>query len=198
MIDLIGWGGAPASGKTRLMRALLERRGLTRPRPFEFSLVKGQAYPEQKVLVWGLYPPGETFGGTDRLSMAVMPIAQMALAQLASHPAWEGWRLLLEGDRLFSEKFLTSALNLLGKRAHFFILTASAGARSQRAGQRGSSQNAQWVRGRVTKVERLVRLFRLESFAHETPADTERLVGYIGRLLGDNQEASHATVAVEA
>ena len=58
-------GGVPCSGKSTLMRRLIER--LDEPKLIEpMKLFKCQEHGD--ILVFGQYHEGETFGGTDKLS----------------------------------------------------------------------------------------------------------------------------------
>lgn len=87
------------------------------------------------------------FPGTDRLSMSVLP---RALDLVTSCPAPV---VVAEGDRLATRKFLDP----FAEACERFILVeiASIDAAARRAA-RGSAQSDAWVKGRVTKVRRLV------------------------------------------
>lgn len=81
--------------------------------------------------------------------MAVQPVA---IDWLASAPAP---LVLGEGDRLATDGFL-SALNTHCERWSLLWLDADPEIAEARRAARGSNQSAAWLRGRATKVARLV------------------------------------------
>ena len=68
MIIMIG--GAPCTGKSTLMRSILEELSES------VKIEPMKLFPCQKhgdILVIGYYPEGETFGGTDKISHGAIP-----------------------------------------------------------------------------------------------------------------------------
>ena len=96
---LVGVIGEPATGKTALMRAILERLG-DDYEGFKFGLLRGRKYVGE-LYVLGIYRAGELFAGTDRLSMAVQPFAIKFLKVIPATAT-----VVFEGDRLTREGFL--------------------------------------------------------------------------------------------
>lgn len=150
-IKTVGIGGEPATGKTSLMVQILSTLGASRTLSYK-KLVKGHFYDDAKVVVIGVYD-GSLFAGTDRLSMAVLPEAIAFLNQLASRPAYDGWTVLFEGDRLFNAK-LFDAAQKLGELT-LFLLSASDEELEKRHGDRKDNQNPTWLAGRRTKYKNL-------------------------------------------
>lgn len=103
MHRIVAIGGEPATGKTTLMRKLLEdlklsmevkQSGLLR---YHEGVVEGQV-----VYVLGIYSdPDKIFAGGDLLSMAVQPAAKDFLGFLEGDSV-----IIFEGDRLFNQSFL--------------------------------------------------------------------------------------------
>jgi P-loop Nucleotide Kinase3 len=138
--------GAPGVGKTTLMRHLQS--------PYLVGEAT-RAWPRSLLWLTPLYAdsylagveigrPRDRFGGTDALSMGVMP---QALAWLELPLP----RLVLgEGSRLGTAAFLAE----LGKRADLTAvhLTASPEALAARRTGRGSDQSASWMRGAATRA----------------------------------------------
>jgi hypothetical protein len=133
--------GYPGAGKTTLMEAALEGvPWAAREKPFAHRIYPGGIQ---------LGAAKERFGGTDTLSMAVMPEA-CAFLSSTTYKAMVG-----EGDRLSSDRFFEEALQWGWEIAIVYLALPEATA-SRRREHRGSNQNAQWVRGRETKVLALV------------------------------------------
>jgi GTPase SAR1 family protein len=133
--------GEPGVGKSTLTKHL------TRGLPYEdtdspFAMRRYDC----GVLELGAHRPG--YPGTDTLAMNAQPKVATFI---------EGYRpefLLAEGDRLANEKFFTS-LAALGYNLSVVGLVGSDVAARQRA-VRKSNQNATWLKGRQTKVNRLL------------------------------------------
>jgi len=146
----LGIGGAPATGKTSLMRELLSAI----PgdwRPFKYKTVKGRLYTAAKIAVIGIYDKS-LFSGTDRLSMAVAPDFKNWVGEIQkNHP---GMKIVFEGDRLFS-KTIIEALKPLSSDYKFIILDADEETRKVRKADRGDTQNETFIKGRITKNNRI-------------------------------------------
>lgn len=181
-MNVLGIGGPPGVGKSACMRevlALLREQG-----GFEREDVKGTIQEDVKgtiqvegrnvtvnavelrargvtVIVLGRYDEGDTFPGTDRLSMAVQPAAEDLIARLAGHTARQGTseqtHVVFEGDRLFSRSFLLSCAATPGVSVHAVVLSTTAEQLAERRKGRGSNQAASWLKGRTSKVEGIVR-----------------------------------------
>ena len=86
------------------------------------------------------------FSGTDALPMGIQPRATEWIAQRPYRS------ILAEGDRLANDGFF-AAVEAAGYKLTVVYLAGSVAA--ERRIQRGSRQNPAWVRGRITKTERL-------------------------------------------
>lgn len=154
--------GEPATGKTTLMRRILPHLGP--PQDFAYGKAKGTFHPERKVWVLGLYPPGETFGGTDRLAMTVINDAKEWLLSVPKLHC-----VLLEGDRLANGSFLNFAKE--AGALELFLLIAREDALRQRHEARGDTQAASWLAGRRTKLLGLKKQFPFRELENETEPD---------------------------
>jgi ABC-type dipeptide/oligopeptide/nickel transport system ATPase component len=155
--------GEPASGKSTLAREILRVLG---PPTMDIpsKLVKGTIHGPTYVI--GLYPPEETFGGTDRLSMAVQPQAQEFIYGLRS----TGSRVFFEGDRLGNISFL-NFIRECG-RLRVFVLQASETTKTYRHLLRGDTQKEKFLKGRKTKIANILKAFpRAEILQNEDLRD---------------------------
>lgn len=169
-MKIIAIGGEPATGKSTLMRRVLVALGPGAP--FRVGLVRGTRH--RRAVVLGLYPYKETFGGTDRLSMAVQPDALRFLSANA------GKRLvvLFEGDRLFNLSFLTAALRL-APESRLFLLTAPPGALSERHRRRADSQSDAFLKGRATKYRNLAAALPLCAMRNADAVDGDAVLAAV-------------------
>jgi molybdopterin-guanine dinucleotide biosynthesis protein len=93
-MQVIAIGGEPGSGKTTLMKRLVEHFKV-QPHYTEVKLVP--YLQNGNIYVLGKYEDDQVFAGTDRMSMAVQPEAIKFLATLPADSV-----VLYEGDRLFT------------------------------------------------------------------------------------------------
>jgi hypothetical protein len=151
-------GGAPGSGKTTLVReimSLLQWAGYnTETR--RYGLLD-MIHLSCGIYVLGKYEEGNTFAGTDRLSMAVQPDAEKFVSYIAENPAANQHGIIFEGDRLCAPAFLTHCRSVATTR--IVVLEPSPGVLEERRRGRseaeGKDQNETWRRGRETKVKRI-------------------------------------------
>ena len=71
MRKIVAVGGQPGTGKTTLFRKYMESKSWKTVEPAK--LVSAMYNEELDLYILGKYQEGETFAGTDRLSMAVQP-----------------------------------------------------------------------------------------------------------------------------
>jgi hypothetical protein len=170
-MDLVYLIGEPGSGKTTLMAELvgrLEWKQEAEPIPHIW-------YGDGVACQIGVRREG--FAGTDGLSMSIQP---KAVAWILNRPAT---LVLAEGDRLANDGFFKAA-----KRAGYALwlvyLNLPPELAVERRAARGSTQNATWLAGRVTKVKRLAeRWYHLTLPAEEPPeALVDRLIEKVPAL----------------
>ncbi len=182
---ILGIIGEPATGKSTLMRAVI--RGL-QGQGYEhkfLKLMRVTYWPDSKTVVLGVYPPGETFGGTDRLSMAVQADAEMFMYNITQHGGrGTDFTVMFEGDRLGNAKFLKFCKELPNVQCMFFALRAPLGELEKRHSSRVDFQSEVWLKGRRSKVNRLIEEFQMGVAQHADLGDTMRLASDIlsGRI----------------
>lgn len=174
MIEILGLSGMPCAGKTTLFRAFMENGFWVQQKH------KTMVWSEdivRRVIVLGDYSSGGTFGGTDRLSMAVQPEALKLVKLWAADPSHDGWAVLFEGDRLFNTSFLTSVGALPGVKSKWVLLKAGKEELDRRHRLRNDTQTDVWLAGRRTKLTNIVAAVPgIEKWAHATPEDTAKCV----------------------
>ena len=158
MRKIVAVGGSPGTGKTTLFRKFMESHTWEKVEPKK--MLPAMYCKDLDLYVLGKYEDGETFAGTDRLSMAVQPIAQEFVKECQSN-------ILFEGDRIFNQSFLEFAMNLSEVDLQVVFLKAPKSVLEQRYKDRGSDQSAQFLKGRETKYSNLLSNFDLMPYITE-------------------------------
>lgn len=178
---IVAIGGVPGTGKTLLVRELMKQYGEWFPETVA-NLVQTESNSKRKLRILGRYEEGNTFAGTDRLSMAVQP---MALEWIKAYDE----NVLFEGDRLFNGSFLNSLASLPNTELFIIYLTAPEPILQERYRQRGSNQSDQFIKGRETKYARLKQEMSLRKFSrefpHKSPEDTQKIISVISSFFKD-------------
>lgn len=164
---VIAIGGNPGSGKSTLMKRLIEC--YTPEKKYDaFKLVP--YLQKNNIYILGKYDEGEVFSGTDRMSMAVQPEAIKFLASLPDDSV-----VLYEGDRLFTASFLEDCAEKYNLK--IIHLSTNTEIREQRYKERGSNQNATWLQGRESKINNILTnmslLFFVDSFSNNDLSEQE-------------------------
>lgn len=162
--------GEPATGKSTLATSVIKSLGLGVP--FKDGLVVGTKHGFTYVL--GVYGAGEGFWGTDRLSMALMPQLKQWLGQREPYEA-----VFMEGDRVTSKDFIDH-LRTLGDLT-VIVLTASDFILEKRQKARGNKQSPTFLKGRRTKINKIVDAGLVTVF-HET--ETSKIRDFVLLKLG--------------
>lgn len=155
---LIAVGGSPGTGKTTLFRKFMENKKWVECTPAK--LVTAMYNEELDLYILGKYSEGETFAGTDRLSMAVQPEVQN---WIQTHNC----NVLFEGDRIFNQSFLEFAMGLPNTDLQVVFLKAPKTVLESRYKDRGSDQSEQFLKGRETKYSNLLSNFDLMPYITE-------------------------------
>ena len=182
--------GLPGTGKTTLVHRFMEGREWKPDRPVKLldTMVNG----DTRIL--GRYYDGETYCGTDRLSMAVGPRAIEYLNQGNEET------IIGEGDRLNRGGVFYSAIDN-GFELHILHLKITDQERIRRYKLRNSTQSEQFIKSCRTKIKNICNEFGgpifpkkdtnrdgkgfVTEFMNETPEDTEQIIEFISgvRLL---------------
>lgn len=176
-MKIIAIGGEPGSGKSTLMKRILEEYKFE-PKYTSYKLVPYLQF--DNIYVLGKYEEGEVFSGTDRMSMAVQPEAIKFLDFLSKDSI-----VLFEGDRLFTSSFLEHCIDNFDTTVIYLSTTKDI--RTERYKERGSDQNETWLAGRETKLNNIMTnfniMFNVEKFENNNKKDQlvvfERIVDII-------------------
>lgn len=176
---IIAVGGQPGTGKTTLFRKYMEGKDWIVGEPAK--LVSASYNVDRDLYVLGKYEEGETFAGTDRLSMAVQPPLQ---EWISSHNC----NILFEGDRVFNQSFLEFCMGLPNTDLQVVYLKAPKDLLEQRYRDRGSDQSEQFLRGRETKYSNLLSNFELmpyiTEFSNTNLEDQTKVLAFLDKHLG--------------
>lgn len=157
---IVAVGGQPGTGKTTLFWSYMAGKKWIQTEPAK--LISALYNEERDLYILGKYEQGQTFAGTDRLSMAVQPEVQK---WIATHNC----NILFEGDRIFNQSFLEFALTLPDTDVEIVYLSAPKDILEQRYKDRGSDQSEKFLRGRETKYSNLLSNFDLMPYTTEFP-----------------------------
>jgi len=170
--------GVPGTGKSTVMKQFMSHYSEWKQEKVVDLL---ETHVSGNIRVLGKYEEGETFSGTDRLSMAVAP---KAIEWINTKP---NEIIFGEGDRLNNKAFFESA----GDNLVIIHLTVSDQERKRRYQERGSDQSEKFIQTTKTKVKNIIdhfgpknTLFGEEpgyvyTFPHETPEDTRKIVEFM-------------------
>lgn len=177
-MKVIAIGGEPGSGKTTLMKEIINHYGVE-PKYDAFKLVP--YLQKENIYVLGKYEEGEVFSGTDRMSMAVQPEAIKFLASVPSDSV-----VLFEGDRLFTASFLEHCLDNYDLKIVYLSTTKQI--REERYKERGSNQNETWLQGRETKISNIMSnmtlMFSTFKYVNNTLEEQTHILDAIYEMVG--------------
>ena len=166
--------GEPGSGKSTLMKRIMDELQVSREVHNDVKLVP--YHKNGNLYILGKYEEGETFGGTDKMSMAVQPEAVKFLATRADDDV-----VLFEGDRLCTASFLEECVEKYDTTIVY--LNTNKETRQVRYAERGSNQDETWLRGRESKISNIRSNFILQmnitEFDHETLDDQQKIVEFV-------------------
>lgn len=177
-MKVIAIGGEPGSGKTTLMKQIINHYGVE-PKYDAFKLVP--YLQKENIYVLGKYEEGEVFSGTDRMSMAVQPEAIKFLASVPSNAI-----VLFEGDRLFTASFLEHCLDKYDLKIIYLSTTKQI--REERYKERGSNQNETWLQGRETKISNIMSnmtlMFNTFKYVNNTIEEQTHIMDAVYEMVG--------------
>jgi len=179
-MKVIAIGGEPGSGKTTLMKTIIDHYKVE-PKYNNYKLVP--YLQKNNIYILGKYEEGEVFSGTDRMSMAVQPQAIKFLSSIPNDSV-----VLYEGDRLFTSSFLEHCIDKY--ELNIVYLKTDKSVRQERYKERGSNQNETWLQGRETKVanilSNMVLMFNVNSYYNNNEEEQKevfmKIIDFVGEL----------------
>lgn len=168
--------GLPGTGKTTVMNSLMKNIDWKYDKPIDLL----DTHLSGNIRILGKYEEGQTFSGTDRLSMAVAP---KAIEFFKTNP---DEIIIGEGDRLNNKAVFNSVEDKI-----IIHLVVSDEERERRYAERGSNQSEKFIKTVQTKCKNILEEFGdkqtifgeekgcVIEFKHETSEDTETIVNFI-------------------
>ena len=177
-MKIIAIGGVPATGKTTLMRCVIDKYfSQKESKRFKWKTIVGVHDPSTKNIIIGVYDTG-MFSGTDRLSMQAPRDFKIWLTKLKDKDV----NIFFEGDRLFTASVLKFIDELKIDR-YFLRLNVCKKSRDFRAKERSDTQTDQFIKGRYTKLDNIEKEISIESWDHENENDTNEILKSFERFL---------------
>jgi broad-specificity NMP kinase len=177
MRKILAVAGQPGTGKTTLFRRFIAQHQWAVVEPKK--TLNGLYCAELDLYILGKYAEGEVFSGTDKLSMSVQPMADAFVKETQSN-------VLFEGDRLTNGKFYDALLSLPDTEVNFLILSAKDATLKARYAERGSDQSETFLRGRETKIAKILSNFdyrpNIVEFENENLLDQDRVLNFVNQF----------------
>ena len=168
MAEIIAIGGVPASGKSTLMKKVInEYKPL---KTFKYGLIRGLYDKEKNLYFIGIYDDS-VFCGTDKLSMAVQPHFFKLIDKLPDA------RFVFEGDRLFNQSLFDKY------DCEIVVLNANEETIEQRHKQRSDNQTDRFKRAKQTKINNILNKNEVTVLDNNTEQDAENLFNHIIKLI---------------
>lgn len=185
MRRIIAISGIPGTGKSTLMKRFMSSfPNWEKQSPAK--LVETLYNKDLDLHILGKYEDGETFPGTDKLSMACQPEVTKWIESTTSN-------VLYEGDRLTGPKFYDFLLTLPDTRVTFAVLKVKPELMKERYEARGSDQSEKFIAGRQTKIDNILTNFdyaeHIIEFNNNDPMDCKLIIIAIDAILqGKNRD----------
>ncbi len=184
MVKVIAMGGEPATGKTTLMFKLISMANdwrVVKPQ----KLLDAMYSKKLNLYILGKYEnDGNTFQGTDRLSMAVQPDALKFFEQLTFDA--DDVNVIFEGDRLFNGKMLDLLQEKFPDDFKVLILKAKDSTLDQRHIDRKDDQDDKFKNSRKTKISNIMGSLTLmdyiETMVNENLDDQAKIIDVIRKF----------------
>jgi hypothetical protein len=186
MINVIAIGGEPATGKSTILRRVIEALGPSEPfvnRDGRAKIV-GTTHALAKAIVLGDYSTGQVFEGTDKFSMACQPDVYAFIAAISL--SFPNWTIYFEGDRLFNGEMIKWLRAQKSINPKIILIEADEERLALRHIIRGDKQSATWLKGRRKKIfnilwhhQPVIRLVN-ENELTDIPSIVSQLVGFSG------------------
>lgn len=182
MVNVMAIGGEPCSGKTTLVFKLMEETDdwikVTPKKTLDALYSK-----TLNTYILGKYEIEDNlFQGTDRLSMAVQPMATEFFQEA------KDCNVLFEGDRLFNMKMLDFLSERFPDTFKILILTVKDDTLDHRHIIRKDSQDDAFKRSRKTKVgnirSSLVLMDYIQPMVNENANDQAKIIGVVKDFFG--------------
>ena len=173
MLKVTAIGGEPATGKSYIMKKLIEKTSLKEK--FEWGkLVRG--VKNDVISVLGIYQDAEDiFPGTDKLSMAVQPEGIQYIKLEAAQNNLQ--HIIFEGDRLFKSSLFDIVKNDVDFR--IVVIKCDDNIKHQRHKQRNDEQNEKWLNSRKTAVNNIINNHNHFLKYNNTETEADDIVNFI-------------------
>lgn len=153
-LDVVAIGGAPATGKSSLMKEVLEATSdqLYNGNRFKWGELEGNFYTKDSLVIFGLYDGSKEREGTDVLSKSANNHTKQFTKMLVDLPKFD--TVVFEGDRLFNRPYLDMVREHPQINLDAYVLHAPEDELDARHNARGDDQDEKWRQGMRTQYEK--------------------------------------------
>ena len=170
MAKIIAVGGVPATGKTTLIKSILNNfKPLTK---FKFGLIQGVRSKLLRIYVIGVYD-NSTFAGTDKLSMACQPDFFKFVNKLSDNDL-----VIFEGDRLFNQSLFDKV------DCDIIVLEADKDILIDRHIDHRDNQTEKFIQAKFTKIRNIVNNNSVKIFNNNSPEHKQYVIEHIMDIVG--------------
>ena len=143
--------GVPGTGKTTLMRSILEEyRKVEKDEFVKEGYVTYHKFPKQKIIILGKYDDG-TFAGTDTWAKSAGPKFRQWM--LDNRETYRDWGCFGEGERLSNQPSMDAMF--AEEQMNLVLLQVSDEELERRREARNNTQNESWMKGMKTRIANL-------------------------------------------
>jgi len=167
-MKVIAIGGEPKTGKTTLIKKLLESKNIKRHSYNGVDFIK-----TENLVVIGKYD-GAQFDGTDRMSMSIQPKFIAFLTELKN--ANLNYNVILEGDRLLNSS--TIGFLIANNISHKIIILKCKDEEMQtRSYER--QQSDKFLKSKKTKIKNICEAYKVTCMDNSDKEDQAKIIGLI-------------------
>jgi len=176
-------GGEPATGKSTIVKKIKGKTKFFKITRFTNNVNKTiifEVNDNKKLIILGHYL-GDLNDGTDKMDLGIQPAVEDWIIKVLLKKR-NDYTLLLEGDRLFNEKFINYILDNKIDLT-IILLKINDDESIKRHIVRGDKQGDTFLKGRKTKYNNLENIFKCMIYMNNNLSDQIKIINTINELI---------------